>query len=160
MARPSAVSGRIRAVIVDPINLKAGRTFAHICEELREVVLPSRVHLDAAPTVPVETVHRRAVASPFGAAPSSVFGRPVHAVGRLCLDSVLPTDAPAVRGVASCEVRRERGRGVTADTKAVPFAFTTVGTVKPNDRKSAERFTDHVRVFHSLYLNTFTVEAC
>ena len=123
-SRPSAVVGRVGAVVIDPFQREAARSWPHVGTERREVVAPFVAHGDPAPAVVVVVGVSRIEASIFRGSPDHVFGR--AAASARCsmreaqLASSDATNAPAALGHTVSQAWSDNLASGTAGTAAQP----------------------------------------
>lgn len=105
---PSAVVGRVRAVVVAAIKCVSGRAAAHVFAERGEVVQPVFAHHNASGSVVSEMLVLRVVAPVLCRNPRAVLAGTVLPMRRAAGDQFFDSQASATTGVASAKrVRRD-----------------------------------------------------
>lgn len=126
---------------------------AHICEEVREVIPPSRTHLDSASTVVGERRILRIVAAINGTRPRFVFsGQSVDAmpVPQLNLADLLAKCASAALAVARSKFHRFCDGLSAAITVASPCrVLEVIRWPLLKDQQSAKALAGQIKAFHS-----------
>lgn len=108
--RPSAITRRVWAVIVDAIQRTPFRTWPHIAEEASEVIAPLVAHRDAAAAPTLEPLQLSIEAAFVGVLPRSVFTSRLVSLScavspvwlRFCVASATATSR-ALSQVSRCE---------------------------------------------------------
>lgn len=163
--RPSAVVGRVRAVVVDTVNAMPWRRLgSHISQERLVALSPAFADGYAAAAIPAIV---RIAAPRDNAAPASVFG---------CVRSVVASSAsmlplgvactfflqtPATLGVASAKIISKHCLRLPAIASTQPRTTRWRGVMQGLHHKSAKSLTNQVdiTVWHSSSLY-FTAKVC